>query len=492
MLRRVLLLLFGFPVLVWAQSYTASVRGIVTDQTQAAVPAAQVTLTDVNRNQAYTTMADSEGRYVLAALPPGTYVLAVEAAGFRKHTQPAFRLEVQQQATINAQLSLGEVTETVQVQASAPMLNTTIATLGQVVENKFILSMPLAGRNPMALVMLAPGLVPSNISVGGVANVNFVANGTRNSTADAMLDGTVITGVEQNGGVTDVKYSPSVDVIEEFKIQTNFFSAEFGNTGGAVINMVSKSGTNELHGVLYEFHRNAALNANSFFSNRQGRSIPDFKRNVFGGTVGGPFLIPKLYNGKSRTFFFFDYEGSRQESATTTTRTVPTERQLQGDFSDTRLSNGQLAVIYNPFDTYTASDGRILRRPFAGNVIPLSMQSPIARQLLSYYTPATSEGAPFTRVNNYFNQGVNDNVGDKLDAKIDHNLSCEAAPHGSLQPELGKQPPGQPHGQHRRREHPRHEPDSKLRLRPHLHTEPDDDSQRRGWACFGSSRIAIR
>jgi Carboxypeptidase regulatory-like domain len=425
MLRRVLLLLFGFPVLVWAQSYTASVRGIVTDQTQAAVPAAQVTLTDVNRNQAYTTMADSEGRWVLAALPPGTYVLAVEAAGFRKHTQPAFRLEVQQQATINAQLSLGEVTETVQVQASAPMLNTTIATLGQVVENKFILSMPLAGRNPMALVMLAPGLVPSNISAGGVANVNFVANGTRNSTADAMLDGTVITGVEQNGGVTDVKYSPSVDVIEEFKIQTNFFSAEFGNTGGAVINMVSKSGTNDLHGVLYEFHRNAALNANSFFSNRQGRSIPDFKRNVFGGTVGGPLLIPKLYNGKSRTFFFFDYEGSRQESATTTTRTVPTERQLQGDFSDTRLSNGQLAVIYNPFDTYTASDGRILRRPFAGNAIPLSMQSPIARQLLSYYTPPNSEGAPFTRVNNYFNQGVNDSVGDKLDAKIDHNLSSK-------------------------------------------------------------------
>ena len=170
MLRRVLLLLFGFPVLVWAQSYTASVRGIVTDQTQAAVPAAQVTLTDVNRNQAYTTMADSEGRYVLAALPPGTYVLAVEAPGFRKYTQPAFALAVQQQATINVELSLVMCTGAVEVQGSAPLINTTAATLGQVVENKFLLSAPLAARNPLALVTLAAGLVPAENSAGRLGN----------------------------------------------------------------------------------------------------------------------------------------------------------------------------------------------------------------------------------------------------------------------------------------------------------------------------------
>lgn len=424
-MRKALLLLLGLPIMVFAQSFTASVRGLVTDQTRAAIPGAAVTLTETDRNLTHRTTTDEAGRYVLTALPPGTYALTVELAGFRKYTQSGIKLEVQQQATLNAELSLGEVTETVEVQATAPLLNTTIATLGQVVENKFIQSIPLAGRNPMALVMTAPGLVPSNISAGGVSNVNFVANGTRNSTADVMLDGTVITGIEQNGGVTDVKYTPSVDVIQEFKIQTNFFSAEFGNTGGAVINMVSKSGTNQLHGALYEFHRNSALNSNSFFSNRQGRSIPDFKRNVYGGTVGGPVRIPGLYNGKDRTFFFFDFEGNRQESANTTTRTVPTGRQLQGDFSDTRLSNGQLVTIYNPFDTYTAPDGRILRRPFPGNVIPLSMQSPIARKMLSYYPKPTTEGAAFTRVNNYFNQGVNGSAGDKFDVKIDHNLTSK-------------------------------------------------------------------
>lgn len=424
-MRRVLLVLLGLPIIVCAQSFTASVRGVVTDPTQALIPGASVMLTETERNLIHTTTTDEAGRYVLAALPPGTYTLTVELPGFRKYTQSGIKFEVQQQATINAQLSVGDLTEEIEVQATAPLLNTTIATLGQVVENKFIQAIPLAGRNPMALVMMTPGLVPSNISAGGVSNVNFVANGTRNSTADVMLDGTVITGIEQNGGVTDVKYTPSVDVIEEFKIQTNFFSAEFGNTGGAVINMVSKSGTNELHGVAYEFHRNSALNANSFFSNRQGRSIPDFKRNVYGATLGGPVRIPRLYNGKDRTFFFFDFEGNRQENANTTTRTVPTERQLLGDFSDTRLANGQLVVIYNPFDTYTAPDGRTLRRPFPGNVIPASMQSPIARKMLSYYPKATSGGAPFTRVNNYFNQGVNRSAGDKFDIKIDHNLTSK-------------------------------------------------------------------
>lgn len=417
------LVLIVAPALLWSQTYTASIRGTVTDQTQAAVPGAAVTLTEVSRGIKHTAKTDAAGRYLLTALPPGTYSLTVEAPGFRRHSQPPFRLEVQQQATIDVELAVGEVTTTVEVQGSAPLLNTAAATLGQVIENRFILTAPLAGRNPLALVMLTPGLVPSNVSAGGVANVNFVANGVRNSTADAMLDGMVITGIEQNGGVTDVKYTPSVDVIEEFKIQTNFFNAEFGNTGGAIINMVSKSGTNELHGVVYEFHRNAALNANSFFSNRAGRTLPDYKRNVFGGTAGGPVIFPGLYNGKNRTFFFFDYEANRTASATTTTRTVPTAQQKAGDFSDTRLSNGRVSIIYNPFDTYVGAGGRILRRPFPGNVIPASMQDPIAKKMLSYYPEPNQEGAPYTRVNNFFNQGVNRSAGNKLDGKIDHNLS---------------------------------------------------------------------
>ncbi|MGH9660490.1 MAG: carboxypeptidase-like regulatory domain-containing protein, partial [Bryobacteraceae bacterium] len=412
-----------FPALVWAQSYTASVRGVVTDSSHAAVPSAKVTFVEVQRSLEHPTTTDSGGRYVLTALPPGEYVLTAEAPGFRKFSQPAFRLEVQQQATINVELSVGDLATSVDVQGAAPLLNTTIATLGQVVENRLIVSTPILNRNPLSLVMLAPGITPSNNAAGGVSNTNFVANGTRNSSAEVTLDGMNISGIEQNGGVTDVKYTPSVDVIQEFKVQTNFFNAEFGNTGGAIINMVSKSGTNELHGVIYEFHRNSALNANSWFSNRAGLTLPDSKRNVFGGTAGGPVFLPKLYNGKSRTFFFFDYEGNRDENATTTTGTVPTAQQLAGDFSDTRLGNGNLVPIYNPFDTYTAANGQTLRRVFGGNAVPASLHSRVARNVIPYYPKPTSEGNRFTRVNNFFAQGVNAGTGNKLDAKVDHNLS---------------------------------------------------------------------
>jgi hypothetical protein len=187
--------------------------------------------------------------------------------------------------------------------------------------------------------------------------------------------------------------------------------------------VITKGGTNELHGNAYEFHRNAAMNANNWFSNRAGRAIPDFNRNVFGGTLGGPVLLPKIYNGVNRTFFFFDYEGARQTSATTQNQTVPTLRERQGDFSDTRAANGQLITIYNPLNTYRNASGATLRMPFPDNVVPASMQSKIAQTILSYYLEPTSDGLPFTHVNNWFGQGVNASESNQMDIKIDHNFS---------------------------------------------------------------------
>ncbi len=368
-------------------------------------------------------MADSSGRYVITALPPGSYSLTTEAAGFKKYSLSAFELQVKQEATINVELSVGEVATTVEISSSAPLLNTTSADLGQVVNNRFIQSLPLAGRAPLALVALAAGVTPVNTSAGGQTSTNFVANGVRNSTSDVLLDGMSLTNVEQNSGITNLEYQPSVDVVQEFKIQTNFFSAEFGNTGGAVVNMITKSGTNEFHGVGYEFARNAALNANSWFSNRAGRSIPDFKRNVFGGTIGGPVLIPKIYNGRNKTFFFYDYEGTRRSNADTRLSTLPTLKERQGDFSDTRAADGTLITIYNPFDTYKAADGRTLRNPFPGNIVPASMQHKIAQNALSYYPKPTSEGNAFTHTDNFFGQGVAQSESNQMDAKLDHNLN---------------------------------------------------------------------
>jgi hypothetical protein len=327
MIRRVgqfTLLISALPAILMGQSFTASVRGIVTDASHSAIPGARVTVTSVERNTSQSATTDNAGRYVITALPPGHYTLSAQAQGFDKYAQNPFELQVQQEATVNVELTVGTVATSVEVQASAPLLNTTSATLGQVVDNKYILSLPLAGRTPLSLVQLAPGVTPSNLNPGGQSNTNFTANGTRNSTADVLLDGMSVTNIEQNSGITNLEYQPSVDAVQEFKVQTNYFSAEFGNTGGSIVNVIIRSGTNQIHGDGYEFHRNSALNANNWFSNRAGRAIPDFQRNVFGGTVGGPVRIPHLYNGRDKTFFFFDYEGTRQTSASTRTMTVPT------------------------------------------------------------------------------------------------------------------------------------------------------------------------
>jgi hypothetical protein len=247
MSKRAVLLLPAFLAAsvtgVWAQSFTASIRGVVADSSDAAVPGARVVVRDTQRNTEQATLTDTMGRYVITALQPSSYVLTVEAPGFKRSQVGPFTLQIQQPATVDVRLEIGEVATTVEVEASAPLVNTTIANLGQVIDNRYIVQMPLLGRSPLALTYLAPGIVGSG-GRKGESNTNFVANGSRNSTSDVMLDGVSVTNIEQNSGVTQLKYTPSVDAVQEFKVQTNFFSAEFGNTGGAVINMVTKGGTN--------------------------------------------------------------------------------------------------------------------------------------------------------------------------------------------------------------------------------------------------------
>src|SRR5215471_17082259 len=409
--------IFLFAATVWGQSYTGSIRGTITDNTKAGVPAAKVTASDIERRVDYSTVADSMGRYILPTLPAAQYTLTVEAPGFDKAVQPAFRLEVQQQATVDVELKVGAVTTSVEVQTSAPLLNTTSATLGQLVENQIVMTMPLSSRNPLGLLLLAPGIVPTG------SGTNFVSSGVRNNASEVLMDGAALTGIEQNGGVTDVKYKPTVDVVEEFKVQTNFFSAEFGNTGGTVINMVSKSGTNQVHGVGYYFRRDNALNANNWFSNARNSPLADSKTDNYGGTIGGPVELGKLYIGKNRTFFFADYDRISALSATTSLSSVPTTQQLAGDFSDTRLANGNLVPLYDPYSTFKDANGNTLRNPIAGNIIPLNRQNPITLNFIKYYPAPNLPGNAFTHANNWFGQGSTPSNGNKVDVKIDHNFS---------------------------------------------------------------------
>jgi hypothetical protein len=401
--------------IVFAQSFTAGIRGVVTDATGASVPRATVVVTDVDRNVQHRAVTDDEGRYAVTALPPGRYSLAVEASGFKRFVRSAFPLTVQQQATVDVQLEVGELAATVEVAAEAPLLNTTIANLGQVIENKYIISLPNIGRTPMAYIYLTPGVVGAG-GRRGDTNTNFVANGSRNSTSDVLLDGVTVVTVEQNSGITDLKFAPSVDVVQEFKMQTNFFSAEYGQTGGAVVNMVTRSGTNEFHGTGYYFMRHSDLNANNWFSNRAGRSIPYYRRDQLGGVIGGPII-------KNKTFFLGSYEHTRTKNPLSYTATFPTLLQREGDFSQTRNSSGQVMTIYNPFDTFTNAAGNLERRPFPGNVVPKSMMDPVALKALAYFPKPNQPGAPFTETNNWFEEGINRSIGHQTNIRGDHHFS---------------------------------------------------------------------
>jgi hypothetical protein len=369
-------------------------------------------VTDVDRNTEHAATTDDMGRYVITALPPGTYTLGVEAQGFQKQSRGAFTLQVQQQATINIELQVGQIASSIEVEAAAPLLNTTIANLGQVIDNRYINQLPLINRNIFTLTYLTPGVVGAAGAYTASESTNFSAVGTRNSTADVMLDGVSITTPEQNSGITTPAQTPAVDAVQEFKVQTSFFSAEFGNTGGAVVNMVTKSGTNQFHGSGYWFYRHDSLNANSFFSNRAGRAKPSYHRHLYGGTVGGPIK-------KDKTFFFYSYERLPEGTPYSQTATFPTAQQRQGDFSDYVTATGQLISIYNPFDTYTNAAGEIKRRPFPGNLVPRSMMDPIAVKAASYYPAQNQPGL----VNNWFEQGIATSANYQMEIKVDHNFS---------------------------------------------------------------------
>ncbi|MDQ1473324.1 MAG: hypothetical protein QOJ99_4804 [Bryobacterales bacterium] len=384
------------------------------------IPAADIIVENEATNVRQTTKTNASGRYFFASLPPGTYKLSAASPGFKTLIRSGLVLQVQQQANVDLVMTPGELTTSVTVSGEAPRLDSVSATLGRVVDNAAVLSMPLSSRNTLDLAMLAPGVSGTT----GFTGTNFASNGTRNSQSDVLIDGTTVSVQEQNGGVTDTKFRPSVEAVQEMKVMTNSFSAEFGNTGGTVVTMVTRSGTNELHGSAFEFLRNSALNANTFFANRSGRSLVPFRRNQFGGAIGGPVVLPRIYNGKDRTFFFFHYEGTRQSSQSTTLTTVPTAREKLGDFSDTRDGAGRLITIYDPETVHAGTQpGTLVRDPFPNNTIPRNRFDPVAAYSMQFYPEANLPGNAFTRLNNFFNAGSRASNEYQTTIKIDHNIT---------------------------------------------------------------------
>jgi hypothetical protein len=300
-----------------AQLYTGSVSGVVLDPSGAALPGARVALVDSEKGFAYEVKTDQQGRYILREIPPGTYTLTVEAPNFEIQRRERIRLDVNQNISFDFSMKIGATSEIVNVEASGVHLETEDAVTGQVVDRKLINDLPLVDRNTLDLAFLAPGVVPTNIPSAIHGNINFNSNGSRNMTADVLVDGASATNFEQNSGIQNLIYQPSVDAVQEFKVQQSNFSAEYGFAGATIVNAITRSGTNSFHGGLYEFWRNQILDANEWFNKANGNSIPALRKNDFGGTIGGPIK-------KDKTFFFFDYEGLRTRSFTSNAFGVPT------------------------------------------------------------------------------------------------------------------------------------------------------------------------
>ncbi len=257
-----------------------------------------------------------------------------------------------QTRTLDFNLKPGAVTESVSVSEQAPLLQEEKADRASVIENQFVQAIPLNTRNPLLLLRLAAGVIPGSINPGDntaseSTTANFHINGSRSNTNEILIDGAADTGTYNN----QVSGIPQVDAIQEFRVNTNPYDAQFGRTGGGVVSFSIKSGTNSVHGNLHEFLQNYLLDANGFNANKAGQPRTSFRKNQYGFVVGGPAVIPKLYNGRNRTFFFVGYEGLRQSSYASFLGTVPTNAERQGDFSHTFDTNGKLITVYDPATT---------------------------------------------------------------------------------------------------------------------------------------------
>lgn len=391
---------------LFAQTQTATLRGSVTDNSGAVIPGTRVTLTNTDQGRTWNATSNEEGAYVFVQIPPGPYSLAVEAKGFKQYQRQNMTLEVAQIALLDVVLEVGAVTEVVEVNTQVPLLETASSTLDAVVNHKTAEALPLNGRNVLQLIALTPGINAtrsyrnSTTGNGSITSMAFSANGGRDVSNEVMLDGSpqVVMGYNQPA------YVPTPDALQEFRVQTNGMSAEYGRTGGAVVNLVHRSGTKEFHGVLYEFLRNDKFDANGFFNNRNGVNKAPFRYNQFGFTLGGP-LTPSRQN----TFFFVSYEGLRTVNPGSSVNTVPTAAMKQGDFGQTS------AMIYDP-STINAAGAR---QPFAGNRIPSNRFDPVAMKVLGYFPNPTTDGV----ANNYFSQAGTSGRGDDFSVKLDRRIS---------------------------------------------------------------------
>lgn len=441
-------LLFLAPVWALGQGYFGTASGTITDSTGAVVAGAKVTLTDQEKGYSFDATTDTTGRYIFRSVPPGLYSVTVDAQGFEKVIRKNLRVSITENATANLALKVSGGAVSIEVQSQNSTLDTEDATTGQVINRKFINDLPLVDRYVMNLTFLAPGVTEMDDQCVNCGGTDFVSNGSRGATADILMDGASVTNFEPNGGVTEAVYTPSPEAVEEFKVQQTNFSAEYGFSGASVINMVTRSGTNQFHGSAYDFIRNQKMDANWWFNNYYGVPIAPIRRNNYGGSVGGPIF-------KNKTFFFFDWDGTRETTQSSSTAGVPSDAMRGGDFGEVCSENGgefdengkcsvAQGQIWDPYSAhYNSTDGGADRSTFVpynnlatyaspgspslnGTSYQLSgaagdLIDPVAAKTMTYFPEPNISGASI--YSNWYGAGPAYNYNDQFDIKIDHRFN---------------------------------------------------------------------
>jgi hypothetical protein len=407
-IHKCLYLLLFSAMLGFAQNPTAQLSGSITDTTGAAIAGVAVEVTNIETGVSAQTQTNEGGRYSFPVLQPGNYKLIAHKTGFAQSQRSGITLGVSQSANLDFRLDVGEASQTVEVKDALPALDTNNASTGQTIQAEAAHDLPLNGRNFLQLAKLAPGVLPPKPGDRGASGGSFIANGVRAQVNNYMLDG-----IDNNTKIADLQngspvvIQPSVDALQEFRIETNNYSAQYGYSAGAVVNATIKSGTNQFHGDAFEFLRNSDVDAKNFFL-PQGAANPPYQRNQFGGTLGGPIKRDKL-------FFFGSYEGTRLKSGlSTVTETIPTGPEINGNFA------GQ-TPIYNPYQL-SQNGNSYARAAFAGNVIPASLIDPLSAKLLSLLPAPNVNGAKF---NNYIASPVQTQNIDRYDSRADYSISAK-------------------------------------------------------------------
>lgn len=413
-----LLVLAACTGVLFAQEFRATLQGTVTDPTQAVISGANVSLRNTDTNVERQAVTTDQGHFLFSFLAPGNYSLTVSATGFKTIVRDKISLSVSQDARLDLRLEVGGAAETVTVSSEISLVQPDTSALGTAVRKDIIEGLPLKGHSSLMMYNLSTGVVSTRIGEDirpndTASNMLTGVNGAPMAAIDVAVDGVPNT-VDLNRGAGLSPWVPSTESVAEFKLQSGTLPAEYGRSGGSFMNVVIKSGSNDLHGSAYEIFRNAALDANQFFARGRGQKLAAFGANTFGASMGGPIVIPGVLNGRNHSFFYTNFEGSREGNAIDSILSVPTVKMRQGDFSELTTA------IYNPLSVRNVN-GVPTRDPLPGNIVPASLQDPVGKNIMTYYpTPnqAPNPAAPW--VNNFAYSGKWPRNYNMLVVKTDH------------------------------------------------------------------------